>query len=262
LGAGQAKPVSAGAIVVRPCHGLAEFERCVELQLAIWGGAELDAVPLPVFVITAEMGGQVLGAFDGARMIGFTLAFPGLHRQKPFLHSHMTAVLEEFRDRGVGRQLKLFQRSEALGRGIKLVEWTFDPLELRNAHFNIVRLGAIARRILPNHYGITSSPLHAGLPTDRLLAEWHLNSPRAVARAEGKESTRRASSNAKLVFVPANIGELKRTDPREAEKIQSRVREEFQHWFAEGYAVLGLENTPQGASYILETHASPETLPA
>ena len=111
-------------------------------------------------------------------MVGFTLALVGTRAAKPFLHSHMTAVLPEFQNQGVGRRLKLFQRHDALKRGIRLVEWTFDPLELKNAHFNFVRLGAIARRFIPNCYGVTESPLHAGLPTDRLVAEWWIDSDR------------------------------------------------------------------------------------
>ncbi len=252
----------AGSILVRHCRGQAEFERCLELQVAVWGGVELDVVPLPVFVITPEMGGHVLGAFDGDRMIGFTLAFAGLHGLQPFLHSHMTAVLEPYRDRGVGRQLKMFQRQDALARGIHLVEWTFDPLELRNAHFNIERLGAIVRRFLPNHYGITSSPLHAGLPTDRLLAEWHLKSPRAEACAAGRGLSAARHPQAQRIAVPGNIGELKRTDAAAAAEIQSHAREEFQRWLGQDYVVTGMEKSGEGASYILEPYASAKDLSA
>ena len=126
-------------------------------------------------------GGQVLGAFEGDKLVGYTLALAGVRHGVPYLHSHMTGVLAAYRDRGVGRQLKLYQREEALGRGIRLIEWTFDPLETRNAHFNLNRLGAIARQYLPNLYGLTTSPLHRGMPTDRLVAEWMLDSPRVVA---------------------------------------------------------------------------------
>src|SRR5256886_15469610 len=137
-----------------------------------------------MFVVAAHTGGEVLGAFDGDRLVGYTLAVVGLRDRVPYLHSHMTGVHSEYRDRGVGRRLKLFQRSEALGRGIRLVQWTFDPLELRNAHFNLNRLGAICREYQPNLYGVTTSPLHRGLETDRLLGEWHLDSPRVVAAIE------------------------------------------------------------------------------
>ncbi len=264
--------MSAPGIHVRHCHGLAEYERCVEIQLDVWGGDPVDVVPLPVFVITAEeIGGQVLGAFDGERMIGFTLALPGLHGLKPHLHSHMTAVLEPYRDRGVGRKLKFFQREDAIARGIGLVEWTFDPLELRNAHFNIVRLGVIVRRFLPNHYGVTSSPLHGGLPTDRLLAEWWLESPhvRSCVEAAGAPTrpampagSGRTGPHVQRIFVSGEIGAVKQRDPAAAEEIQTRIRSEFEARFRQGLAVTGLEKVSDGANYILEPYASAENLSA
>ena len=170
-------PTKAGEISVRHCHGIEEFKVCFDLQQSTWGKSDID-IPVPMFAVAAETGGQVLGAFDGDRMVGFTLAIAGWRDGHAFLHSHMTAVLEDYRDRGIGRCLKLFQRDDALARGIGLVEWTFDPLEVKNAYFNLMRLGAIARRYLPNVYGVTSSPLHGGIPTDRLVAEWWLASPR------------------------------------------------------------------------------------
>ena len=123
-------------------------------------------------------------------MAGFVLAYPGIRDGRPYLHSHMAAVLPEFRDLGIGRRLKLVQREDALARGIPLIEWTFDPLQTKNAYFNICRLGAVARRYLTDVYGSTSSPLHAGLPTDRLVAEWHLESERVVDILTGKEPAR------------------------------------------------------------------------
>ena len=143
-------------IEIRHCESLAEYETCVQLQFQVWG--EQIAVPSPIFVVAHHTGGQILGAYDGEKMVGFTLALAGTRAGKPFLHSHMTAVLPEYQNQGVGRRLKLFQRHDALKRDIRLVEWTFDPLELKNAHFNFVRLGAIARRFIPNCYGVTEQP--------------------------------------------------------------------------------------------------------
>lgn len=269
---GAATPEAAGAPVeVRHCCGLDQFEACVELQRRVWGAADRDVVPLPLFVVAAETGGQVLGAFVGTRapkkMVGFTMALAAVHQRRPFLHSHMTAVLEEYRDRGVGRQLKLFQRQDALDRGIELVEWTFDPLELKNGYFNLVRLGAIVRRYLPNCYGITTSPLHAGMPTDRLMAEWWLRSAR-VDRAlrqggQGTLGTQPGSpgdapagggvqATTARIHVPGDIEELRRRDRPQALRVQGENREQFQHWFARGYAATGMERTAAGADYLLE----------
>ena len=128
----------------------------------MWGSADADLVPMPLFVVAAETGGQVLGAFAEDRMVGFTLALAGLHGKAPFLHSHMTAVLDGWRDRGIGRSLKLFQRNDALARGIDLIEWTFDPLQIKNAYFNLVRLGAIARRFVPTCTARSAARCRAG----------------------------------------------------------------------------------------------------
>ncbi len=256
-------PQASAEVQVRRCHGLDEFEKCVELQKRIWGGADIDVVPLPLFVVAAETGGQVLGAFAGApqpqNMVGFTLALAGVRASKPFLHSHMTAVLAEYRDRHIGRQLKLFQREDALARGIDLVEWTFDPLELKNAHFNLMRLGALVRRFLPNCYGITTSPLHGNLPTDRLVAEWWLNSPRVESilenppQAAGQGAKERNAKEPPVrICIPRNIGELRQSSPAEAAQVQSEVREQFQHWFSRGYAATGIELTAEAGEYLLE----------
>ena len=137
--------MAAGTVVVRKCETLEEFNTCVALQREIWGEADLEVEPTSLFVVAAHSGGQVLGAFDGRRMVGYTLALVGLLEGTPYLHSHMTGVLADYRDRGVGRMLKLHQRDDALGRGLRLIQWTFDPLELRNAHFNLNRLGVICR---------------------------------------------------------------------------------------------------------------------
>jgi predicted GNAT superfamily acetyltransferase len=245
---GEASRVAQVPITVRHCATLPEYQECVRLQLVTWG--EDLVVPSGLFVVARETGGQTLGAFAGERLIGFTLGLAGFHERRPIIHSHMTAVLEEFRDRGVGRMLKLAQRNDALARDIHLVEWTFDPLELKNAHFNINRLGAVVRRYLPNCYGITGSPLHAGLPTDRLMAEWYLDSPRVTGILRGEMP--KPLKEAVRIAVPANITERRHQDPAASEGVQSMMREQFLERMAESYIVTGLEIGPKEASYVLE----------
>jgi predicted GNAT superfamily acetyltransferase len=236
-------------IVVRKCQNLAEFHACVALQRQVWGEEDLEVEPVTLFVVAANTGGQVLGAFAGGELVGYTLAVAGWREGRPFLHSHHTGVHANYRDRGVGRMLKLFQREEALGRGIRLIEWTFDPLELRNAHFNLNRLGAICRRYLPNLYGVTSSPLHRGLPTDRLVAEWHLDSVRVVAAiGDLAPETREAPATIEL---PGVLEQWKQDNPAQVAAMQSRVREEFGKWFAHAYAAIGLRTTKTGSAYLL-----------
>jgi predicted GNAT superfamily acetyltransferase len=236
-------------IVVRKCEGIEEFHRCVELQRVIWGEVDLEVEPVTLFVVASHTGGQVLGAFDGGRLVGMTLAVVGVKDNTVFLHSHMTGVLAEYRDRGVGRRLKLFQRDEALGRGIRLIVWTFDPLEIRNAHFNLNRLGAIARRYIPNMYGLTTSPMHRGLPTDRLVAEWQLDSPRVIAASS--ELAQESEEAPAAIELPAELEKWKQEEPAQLAKAQDRIRGEFSGWFARGYAATGVRIAKSGAAAYL-----------
>jgi predicted GNAT superfamily acetyltransferase len=236
-------------IVVRKCHQLEEFHKCVDLQREIWGEADLEVEPATLFIVAAHTGGQVLGAFAGDRLVGYTLAVVGLRDGVPYLHSHMTGVHSEYRDRGVGRMLKLFQRDEALGRGIRLIQWTFDPLEVRNAHFNLNRLGAICREYLPNLYGVTTSPLHRGLQTDRLLAEWRLDSARVVAAIQ--DLVKEPVVAPAIIELPAELERWQREDSAEVGKVQARIREEFMKWFAKGYAAVALRTAPGNTAYLL-----------
>jgi predicted GNAT superfamily acetyltransferase len=236
-------------IVVRKCSALEHFHACVQLQREVWGESDLEIEPATGFVVAAHTGGQVLGAFDGAKLIGYTLALVGFRDGLVFLHSHHTGVDKNYRDRGVGRMLKLFQREEALARGIRVIQWTFDPLELRNAHFNLNRLGAICREYKPNLYGITTSPLHRGLATDRLLAEWQLDSPRVVAAIN--ELVKDPVSAPATIEIPSDLDDWKRNDPDRVKQLQDRLRTEFTTWFARGYAAIGTRRTAAGDTYLL-----------
>lgn len=232
---------------LRTCTTLDDFRQCVDLQKAIWGYAEEDLLPVRLFVTGGKIGGQVFGAFDSSnRLVAFCLALPGVRNGKTYLHSHILGVLPPYRDQHAGRRLKMMQREDALQRGITLIEWTFDPLELKNAFFNIERLGAIMRRYVPNQYGVSSSPLHVGLPTDRLVAEWWLNVER---RAPGR--------SALCLPVPAAIGEIKKRDPAYALEIQTRLREQFQDRFREGWMVTGFERGETESAYLLEQREGP-----
>lgn len=241
---------AATTISVRHCAGHADYLGCMDLQRAVWNFGVIDVVSHHVLVVAAETGGQVLGAFDGDRMVGFVLAFAATRGGEVHLHSHMLAVLPEFQGRGTGRLLKMAQRDDALARGISLIEWTFDPLQTRNASFNFARLGAIARRYLPDFYGSSSSPLHANLQTDRLLAEWWLTSPRVQAHLAG--TTAAGAADGPVISVPRNMDELRQNQPARAAEIQARVRREFSEMFARGYAATGIAMTDTQGNYQLE----------
>ncbi len=236
-------------IVVRKCRALEEFHSCVGLQREVWGEADLEIEPVTMFIVASITGGQVLGAFDGEKVVGYTLAVVGLRQGVVYLHSHQTAVSSAYRNRGVGRMLKLFQRDEALARGIRLVEWTFDPLELKNAHFNLNRLGAICRRYIPNLYGVTTSPLHRGIETDRLVAEWWLDSPRVIAAIQDLAPS--AANAPAAIELPAELELWQQNDAPRVQEVQKRVREEFTKWFAREYAAIGVRRGPKGLAYLL-----------
>jgi predicted GNAT superfamily acetyltransferase len=242
-----------GSIVIRKCQTLDEFQLCVALQREIWQEADLEIEPATAFVVAANTGGQVLGAFDGERLAGYTLAVAGIRDGVPYLHSHMTGIHADFRDRGIGRMLKLFQRDEALSRNIRLICWTFDPLEFRNAYFNLNRLGAITRTYLPNFYGVTSSPLHRGLATDRLLAEWHLDSPRVMAAAAGVPvPIPESSAVIEMPEAPCNSPSLiPGQSPKQLADMQDRLRNEFTKYFQRRYAAIAVRRDVAARGYVL-----------
>ncbi len=239
---------------IRSLRGLAEFERTVELQRTIWGFADVDTVPSRLVLVSSLIGGVVLGAFEESRMIAFCLAMPGRKRDgRSYLHSHMTGVLPEYQNRKVGQRLKLAQRAAALQAGYDLIEWTFDPLEIRNSFLNIERLGAIVRRYEPNIYGLTTSRLHGAIPTDRLVAEWHLKSPRVEKLLE--DGVQDAYDIDRTVAVPSEASRLRSSDPGRAVAMQTEVRERMQAALADGLTVYGYRVTDAGGEFLFGKEA-------
>ncbi|MCA2963832.1 MAG: acetyltransferase [Acidobacteriaceae bacterium] len=219
-------------IEIRELVELPDLVTAVNLQREIWGFSDLDLLPVRLFVVATKIGGQVLGAFDGDRMVGFSIAIPGAKSGgRAFLHSQMMGVVDGYRNAGVGRLLKFRQRELALAAGINLIEWTFDPLETKNAYFNIERLGAVVSRYVLNQYGNTSSKLHAGLPTDRCIAEWFLD----------KEKT--------PVDITARI-EVPYEGARTRE-VQARISQQFLEHFRAGRTVVRFERGETHGAYLL-----------
>ncbi len=226
------------------------FDEAVRLQEEIWGFEPAELIPVRIFAVASKIGGQAFGAYDGADMVGFCLAFPGIKSgPTPYLHSQMLGVRKEYRNAGVGRILKLRQREDGLSRGIQLMEWTFDPLEIKNAYFNIERLGCVIRRYLVNVYGTTTSHLHGGLPTDRCVPEWWFSSVRVHAILAGVAHDRPPIEA--RISVPVAIETLRKTDSAAALEIQANVTQQFQQHFGGGLAVVGFERTADAGSYLL-----------
>ena len=163
----------------------------VALEQAIWGYTDTaDLVTVPVFIFTVHRGATLLGAVEpSGRMVGFAYAVMGMKNQRPMQWSHMAGVLPEFRG-GLGYRLKLAQRERALSQGLDLIEWTFDPLQAMNAHFNFAKLGGVSEEYAANFYGESTSALHRGTPTDRLVLSWRIAEPHVIRRLEQAGSLR------------------------------------------------------------------------
>jgi predicted GNAT superfamily acetyltransferase len=249
----------AHTVLLRPCEGFEELDACVQIQIDVWGYSDGEVIPRRVFVVSQKIGGQVIGAFDVSdgepatykNLIGFAMAMPGVQRSadsglEPYLHSHMLAVRPEYRNAGIGQRLKLAQREDAISRGFHLMEWTFDPLEIKNSFLNIHRLGAIVCRYTPNFYGVSSSRLQGGLPTDRLHAEWWMQSERVKAILSG--SPLPIPNIQQTILVPREIGEWK-SSPASMDRalaVQTENRQQFQNAFARGLAVIGFRTDANG----------------
>jgi predicted GNAT superfamily acetyltransferase len=257
---------------IRSCRGMEEFDACVRLEMDTWGYDATEVVPRKTFLLAQKIGGQVMAAFqagdDGrqagdhkddesaaAELLGFVMSLPAFRQTQnrvfPYLHSHMLAVRPREQNRGIGAQLKWAQRAEAMARGIERIEWTFDPLEIKNAHLNIHRLGAVCRSYCENFYGVSSSRLQGGLPTDRLLAEWELDAPR-VRQSKDRQAVSQAAIREHIVqeriMVPASIEQWKAsaTERTRALAVQTENRCRFQQAFARGLAVIGYTRDAQG----------------
>jgi len=245
----------------RECAGFDELQACVQIQIATWGYDETDVIPRKTFLLAQKIGGQVIGAFDsgfsnglvegtGKSLVGFAMSLPGVKTidgmAVPYLHSHMLAVLDSHRNRGLGAQLKWQQRSDALSRGIRHMEWTFDPLEIKNAFLNIHRLGATASEYRADFYGVSSSRLQGGLPTDRLLAVWDLDSPRVqgiFAQLPALPQPIKVR-----ILIPAEISTWKHNAAtrERALAVQLEIREKFRQAFSQGLTVIGFSRDLDG----------------
>ena len=235
------------ALEIRRLETLDEFEATLRLQELIWGFDPTEMVASRLFGVFSRIGGSSLGAFLHGELVGYTLAFGAFKPDlKAYWHSHMAGVDPRFQNLGIGLRLKLRQRDEALAAGLDRIEWTFDPLQARNAYFNIEKLGTAIEAYIPNFYGITSSKLHGSLPTDRLVAAWHLKSRTVAERHAGRRPTQKHC--AMRIEVPSRIGKMARP---EAIRIQKRVRGQFRIAFEEGLRVVAFERGATRGAYIL-----------
>jgi predicted GNAT superfamily acetyltransferase len=240
---------------IRPCETLDELAACVKIQKEVWGYAERELYPLRLFVNLSKIGGHVLGAFTAQnRLVGFVASLPAWQGRHRYYHSLSLGVVPGHENQGLGRRLKLEQRRRALRAGLDCIQWTFDPLRAKNAHLNIARLGAIVRRYFPDCYGHVDSRLQKDLPSDRVIAEWWIKSPRVRRAIRGASPRSPRKQPAASVEIPADLETLLRSQPGEARACQQRVREQLQECFARGLAATGFIYDGQSARYLLDDY--------
>jgi predicted GNAT superfamily acetyltransferase len=250
-----------GDIDIRECTTVEEFDQCVRLQREAFGLPDLELSPRRHLIVARSAGGFTLGAFDGGRMVGYVLNQIAVRRshgagaEETCGYSHMMAVAKEYQNRGVGARLKWAQRARVVAEGRRFIRWTWDPVQSRNAHFNLNRLGVVVRRYAENYYGTDYSTVTGkfgeplGLDSDRLVAEWELDSPRVEALARG-EAPEPLGEPAASVAIPTNWGALVREDPASAREELLRVRTEFQAAFAAGLVCSGFQRDTSAPRYL------------
>jgi predicted GNAT superfamily acetyltransferase len=244
-----------GEIIVRECVGVEDFDECVRLQREAFGLPDLELSPRRHLIVSSAAGGWTLGAFTGARMVGFVHHLIAVRGGDVIGYSHMMAVAKDFQNRGIGARLKWAQRARALAEGRSFIKWTWDPMQARNAHFNINRLGVNVRSYAANFYGTDYSTLAGefgvahGIDSDRLFAGWDLGAPRVEALSRG-EAPEPLGVPLATVEIPTDWGALVREEPEAARREQLRVRDEFQRALSRGLVCSGFARDPEHPQYL------------
>ena len=245
-------------IIIRECTTIEEFDSCISLQREAFGLPDLEISPRRHLIVSRQAGGWTLGAFVGGRMVGFVHHLAAVRpNNEIYGYSHVMGVAKDFQNKGVGARLKWAQRAKAMSEGRDFIKWTWDPMQARNAHFNLNRLGVTVHAYVEEFYGIDynvdqSQPVgeRPGLPSDRLFASWRLNSPRVVALAAGLKNTIDAQP-VKAVAIPTDWAAVVKRNTQEARDEQTRVRSEFQNAFAEQLVCAAFERGAEQSRYLL-----------
>ncbi|WP_415182055.1 GNAT family N-acetyltransferase [Phaeovulum sp.] len=233
-------------VILRDLSGIAEFDQAEALQRAVWGKGDKED-PADLMMVIQSEGGLVAGAFQGAELLGYVFAFPT--RDPKVQHSHRLAVLGAARGMGLGAGLKLYQRDWCLSRGITHVRWTYDPIRAANAQLNVGRLGGRSHTYLPDYYGVMAG-INAGVPSDRLMLDWHLDSPNVAASIAGQPPlSAKEMAQAERIAIPVDFGALLQTDPATAQGERLRVRAQMQSAFARGLEIAAY--SAQTRDYLL-----------
>lgn len=241
---------------IRECTTIEEFDECVNLQREAFGLPDLEISPRRHLIVSRQAGGWTLGAFASERMVGFVHHLAAVRANNEiFGYSHVMAVAKDYQNKGVGARLKWAQRERALAEGRKLIKWTWDPMQARNAHFNLNRLGAIVETYTDNFYGVdynldSGLDEQPGLPSDRLLATWNITSSRVAAFASGSPMPIE-SPPAATVAIPADWNAFVKRDAQRARDELARVRAEFKKAFEQKLVCAGFERDKDQSRYLL-----------
>lgn len=240
---------------IRECTTLEQLGECVDLQREVFALPEVELSPVRHFVVTRNAGGFTLGAYDGDRLAGYVLSVPAFLRGERAFYSHMTGVRSEYQSLGVGARLKWAQRERALAEGVKYIKWTFEPVKARNGYFNLEKLGAIVCEYQRNFYGTDyavspESGKQIGLQSDRLFAEWHLESDKVTALAAGEKYIVAGEPEAEVEIVN-DWSTLVESDPAAALELQLRVRRDFEAAFAAGFVGRSFRRDADRPAYLL-----------
>lgn len=245
------------SIEIRECRRVEELNECVQLQRETFALPEIEISPARHLIVTFHAGGFTLGAFADDRLVGFVLSVPAFSADggERFFYSHMAAVKAEFQSLGIGARLKWAQRGEALRRGVRIVKWTFQPVQARNAFFNLEKLGATIKNYKPNFYGtdyatVPQQSANIGLDSDRLFAEWHLESEKVERLARGEHYAEKMTV-ARTVEIPSDWNSLVKSDAPRAAEEQTRIKKEFQRAFANNLICRGFERSETNPKYLL-----------
>lgn len=242
-------------IEIRECETLDALAECVQVQREVFALPEVELSPVRHFVVTKNAGGFTLGAYDGERLAGFVLSVPAFLRGERAFYSHMTGIRPEYQGLGIGAKLKWAQRTRALAEGVQIIKWTFEPVKARNAYFNLEKLGAVVGEYQPNFYGTDYSTAaqagkKIGLASDRLFAEWHLESPKVQALAAGEKYFEEREPSAVVEIINDWLG-LVESDPDAALAVQMRIRGEFLTAFANGLIGRAFRRDDERPAYLL-----------
>lgn len=242
-------------IEIRECRSVEDLQQCVALQREVFALPEIEISPVRHFIVSRHAGGFTLGAFAGDELVGFVLSVAAFFGSERFFYSHMAAVGGGFQNSGIGTKLKWAQREKALEKGVKFIKWTFQPVKSRNAFFNLEKLGAIIKHYEPNFYGTDYSTSgdptqNIGLDSDRLFAEWHLESEK-VEKLSRKEKFIEPGALVGKIELNFDWNELVKNDPRRAVAEQNRIKNEFQTAFADGLVCRAFERGEQSSAYRL-----------